>query len=312
MVVKSHCTTDVCLFAHFDRDAIVDECVLHYLGKLKELSFSIIFISTSPLGGGEQAKLSGCCDDVILRPNVGLDFGSWSLGLSKYGQAINGRLLLANDSVYAPVGDLQHSFARLTAEPGDFYGIVESIDTSPHLQSWFLLFENHVVRSAVFQAIFAQRFEDMNKPEIIRRGEIGLTAALSEGGFKYRALYQPKRSGPVAQHYPFSAPCYLWRELIDDGIPFLKVSVVPDRLDSADLKRVVGARDPALARLIPAHQQRLRLPARSYRFGEVLLARFIQIDYWSHRHGRRAIEAVNFVLCALLLTLSRVKQRWFA
>ena len=71
--------TDLCLFAHFDKDSIVDDYVLHYLAKLKELPFSIIFISASPLGGGEQAKLAGCCDDVIVRPNAGLDFGSWSL-----------------------------------------------------------------------------------------------------------------------------------------------------------------------------------------------------------------------------------------
>src|SRR4051794_30873889 len=101
---------DLCLFAHFDKDAFVDDYVLHYLAALKDLSFSIVFITTSPLSADEQAKLAGLCNDVILRSNAGLDFASWAVGLQRYADTLDGRLLLVNDSVYAPVGDLPRAF----------------------------------------------------------------------------------------------------------------------------------------------------------------------------------------------------------
>src|SRR5262245_35466952 len=173
---------DLCLFAHFDKDAIVDDYVLHYLAALKGRSFSIVFITTSPLSADEQAKLAGLCDDVILRPNAGLAFGSWALGLQRYGDAIDGRLLVVTVRVYGPVGDLARAFTRLTAERADFYGMVESLAVAPHLQSWFLLFENHVVRSSAFRAAFAHRFENMTKDDVIKAGELGLSAALSAAG----------------------------------------------------------------------------------------------------------------------------------
>ncbi|HTV30272.1 MAG TPA: hypothetical protein VMF32_21150, partial [Xanthobacteraceae bacterium] len=97
---------DVCLFAHFDKDDRIDDYVLRYLAQLRELNFSIVFISTSRLPAAETARLQGTCCDVILRDNAGLDFASWSVGFAKHAAAIGGRLLLANDSVYGPVGSL--------------------------------------------------------------------------------------------------------------------------------------------------------------------------------------------------------------
>src|SRR5262245_49341428 len=225
---------DLCLFAHFDKDAIVDDYVLHYLAALKRLSYSIVFITTSPLNADEQAKLAGLCDDVIVRPNAGLDFGSWAAGVQRYADTLDGRLLLVNDSVYAPVGDLPGAFARLTAAPADFYGMVESLAVAPHLQSWFLLFESHVVRSPAFRAAFEQPFKDMTKDDVIKAGELGLSAALSAAGFRHTALYRPKDAGRLARTYPFNPPHYLWHQLIDDGLPFLKIELVRDRLDEAD------------------------------------------------------------------------------
>ena len=47
---------DVCLFAHFDKDDRLDDYVLRYLAKLKELNFAIILISTSHLAAADIAR----------------------------------------------------------------------------------------------------------------------------------------------------------------------------------------------------------------------------------------------------------------
>ena len=68
--------TDVCLFAHFDVQGTVDDYVKRYLRILKELSFSTVLISTSPLGAAEQREIAPFCADIMLRPNAGLDFAA--------------------------------------------------------------------------------------------------------------------------------------------------------------------------------------------------------------------------------------------
>jgi lipopolysaccharide biosynthesis protein len=300
--------TDICFFSHFDRDSIVDPYVLHYLAGLKQLSFSIVFISASRLGGDDQAALAPYCDDVILRPNLGLDFGSWAAGLRKHANAVDGRLLLVNDSVYGAIDDLRPALARLTAEHCDFYGMVESTAPVAHLQSWFLLFENQVVTSAPFKSIFARAFETMDKSEIIRSGEVGLSRSLRMSGFKYRALYQPTQAGPVARNLPFNPMNYLWRELIvEAGVPFLKVGAMRNYLSEADMRPVVAPRNAALADMIAAHQRRINAPVRPMGIGHLVFQGFIETDHRLYRRGSRLLAAVNFLLCALLFKLT---NRW--
>jgi lipopolysaccharide biosynthesis protein len=278
---------DVCLFAHFDKDARVDDYVLWYLRKIKELGFSTVFISTSLLPQSEIERVQPYCFEVILRENSGLDFGSWSMGFAKHCGAIHGRLLLANDSVYGPTGNLEVALNRLTAAKADFYGFVESFEIAPHLQSWFLLFEPWVVRHAAFKSVLAQPFSAMTKRRIVENGEIGLSRRLVGSGFRYNALYQIDGAGLAARWLHASPMLFLWRELLCDvGIPFLKVQLLRDRPagveDVTVILRVAKDRDPEFCALVESHLSRMNpgaLPNQARSF-----------DLWrSIRHQRLAL-----------------------
>lgn len=252
---------DVCLFAHFDKHDSVDNYVWRYLAKLKELNFSIILVSTSRLSAADIARLNSVCDDVIIRDNKGLDFASWSAGFAKHGSAIGGRLLLANDSVYGPIGSLGDALERLTRTAADFYGMVESVEIAPHLQSWFVLLQPWVVRAAALKAVLAQPFAAMTRPQIVRAGEVGLSRQLMAAGFCYEALY---RSGGVAGLPPRHGanPMLLhWRELLFDvGVPFLKIELLRDNPigieDPETILRDVERIDFEISTLIRSHLAR--------------------------------------------------------
>ena len=255
---------DVCLFAHFDKDNRVDDYVLHYIRSLRQLNFSIIFISATRIGPADVARLSADCDDVMLRENAGLDFGSWSAGFQKHGAAIEGRLLLANDSVYGPVGSLQLALARLTATAADFYGFVESMEVTPHLQSWFLLFESAVVRHAAFRQIMEQPFRTMSKKQIIARGEVALSSRLLDAGFRYRALCDRSRPVFTPPRHAMNPMLLFWREmLVDCGIPFLKIELLRDNPlgieDAAAILHGGGTDRPGGVRNYRGHIWRERL-----------------------------------------------------
>lgn len=272
---------DVCLFAHFDKDDRLDDYVLRYLTKLKELNFAIVLISTSRLAATEIAKAERLCSDVIVRGNGGgLDFASWSAGFARHGDAIGGRLLLANDSVYGPVGNLGSALDRLTGAAADFYGMVESVEITPHLQSWFILLQPQVVRSAAFRSIMAQPFTTMTRPEIIRFGEVGLSQQLTAAGFHYDALYRHNGTATLPPRHDANPMLLYWREaLFDAGVPFLKITLLRDNPIGVDgapaILRQVEQIDPEICSLIRAHLARTaaagptrprRTPLARYRY----------------------------------------------
>ena len=117
---------NLCLFAHFDAFNRVEPYVLRYVEAIHSCDFEVVFISTAMIPDTDCAALLRFCREVIRRPNTGLDFASWATGYAKYGHNFEGELLLANDSVYGPIGKLDDALSRLRALPGDVRGMVEA------------------------------------------------------------------------------------------------------------------------------------------------------------------------------------------
>lgn len=254
---------DFCLFAHFDKDDEVDDYVLRYLEHIKELNFAIVFVSTARLPRAEVDRIRSHCFDVIVRDNDGLDFGSWAAGFAKHNAAIDGRLLLANDSVYGPIGSLSAAVDRLTSRPADFYGFVESIEIAPHLQSWFLLFEPGVVRHPTLTAILSRSYAAMSKWQIIAQGEVDLSRRLTGAGFRYNALYRSSQASLVERCLLGNPSHFLWRELLfEERIPFLKVELLRDNpAGLEDAERILDAVDrfdPEFSSIMRRHLARMR------------------------------------------------------
>jgi lipopolysaccharide biosynthesis protein len=312
---------DVCLFAHYDKDDRVDDYVLWYLRNIGDLSFSIVFISTARLNSSDVARLRALCCDVILRENTGLDFGSWSAGFAKYGADINGRLLLANDSVYGPIGSLAAAINRLTSERADFYGLVESVEVAPHLQSWFLLFEPWVLKNAKFRAIFAQPFSAMTKKQIIARAEISILRQLTNAGFHYRALYEIRKAGLAARCFSASPMLFLWRELLCDvNVPFVKVRLITDNPPGVENARtiiqVVKQIDPKVSLMMKSHVRRMtdgRLPDKPRGSALWKLMRhsrsvLLRRGYHLSRENKHVAEMWNLVKLMPFIIVQRVLQ----
>jgi Rhamnan synthesis protein F len=305
---------DVCLFAHFDHDGRIDDHVVRYLESLQTTGFRIVFVTASRINSSDRQRLARICDDVILRENRGLDFGSWSEAYGRHRGSIKGRLLLTNDSVYGPIGNLGLTLQRLLAVPADVYGLVECNLTAPHLQSWFLLLENRVAQGDVFAALMSQPFAEMAKADVIKAGEIALSRRLLAAGYRLRALSTAGSGGPLSRLFPIHPMHPLWREMIEgEGVPFLKVELLRDNptavADLVDVPAVVSGHAPDLVAMIERHQARTRrahvaiegstLRRRGYR---------IRAEYRLMRSGRVTesyLAAAAFLLLAVPYRLVR-------
>ncbi len=177
-----------CVFAHYDRDAVVDPYVRYYLSALLQEVDKLVFVSVSELSADACSSLEDMGCMVHLRPNVGYDFCSYQYGLQQLDWDDFDELLLCNDSVYGPVVPLAPVFQAMAARGIDGWGLTENFEIDRHLQSYFLVFTARVLRSQVFRAFWDGVEVLSDKREIIRRYEVGLSQTLREAGFELAAL----------------------------------------------------------------------------------------------------------------------------
>ncbi|HDL8558102.1 TPA: hypothetical protein PXS24_004580, partial [Yersinia enterocolitica] len=120
-------TNRVCIFAHYDKDNIIDPYVIYYLKKLKEANIDVVFVSVSNILNTELIKPYTI--NIINRDNIGYDFMSWQVGLASINDIQQyDELIFCNDSCYGPLYPLDHILNKFTDDGNtDFWGITDNI-----------------------------------------------------------------------------------------------------------------------------------------------------------------------------------------
>ncbi len=185
----------VIIFAHFDPDDRLDPYVVHYLKALSNLG-RIVFVSTSRLAKGDMDVVRKIACSATTRPNIGYDFMSWKLGIeiaTASGMLDDGckELIICNDSVYAPLFPLEEMFRAMESRDCHYWGITDSAQPPYgwHLQSYFLVFRQAVLKEARFWSFWQDIVPISDKMEIVARYEVGLAHMLGSEGFKGEAYF---------------------------------------------------------------------------------------------------------------------------
>lgn len=269
----------VCFFAFYHQDAIVADHVVHYLRALVAAGFATIVLSASPLPPDQCARLEAAGVDVMLRDNRGMDFGGWIDACQRFFPLQAEFLLLANDSVYAPVGSLDAFIERLVSVPADFYGAVASREIAPHLQSWFVLLRPEAFQSEAFAKVMEHR-PHSTKLALVTDYEVGLSQRLLAAGLRYHAAFSLEGRGAIAAAMPYNPAHLLWREMIESGVPFLKVELLRLNLmratDTAQWRAVVRTH---AAELVPMIEADLARRGADKRPGLLAMSRLPAV-YW--------------------------------
>jgi lipopolysaccharide biosynthesis protein len=288
----------VALFVHFDGAGAVRPHVLRYVEALHELGLSVVFVTNSGfLRPDALEALKPLCAAVIIRRNVGYDFGAMREGLEQLAlpPPDTELLLIANDSVYGPLQPLTDIFPKVDFGKADLWGATESWQTRYHLQSYFLIAGRRVLESEAWRSFWRDVRPVSSKPWIIARYEIGLTQWLLRAGLRCAALwpyydlvqdidpllledrkerrrvhdaamharrYQARHIRTcVMQNRPLNPTSDLWRQLLNAGFPFIKRELLRDNPgdvpDAADWREVVQGRTGADTTLIERDLQRI-------------------------------------------------------
>lgn len=268
----------LCVFAHYDRDGIIDDYVVHYLSELARLGCDIVFVSTAPgLRDGTIERIRPYCSRIMWRENVGYDFGSWRDGLATCGDLSRyDRIVIVNDSVYGPLRDLGEVFDAMAARGAPAWGITDSLRYGRHLQSYFMVFERPVIESEAFRNFWRDLPDYRYKHVVILQCEVGLSRRLARAGFRLDALCDfatimgslrgaaaGKGSGLRMAGVPVNATHWGWRALIEEhGCPFIKVQLLRDNpkgiTDVEQWEAIVGSASDYDTGLIRRHLDRMR------------------------------------------------------
>jgi len=258
---------NLCLFAHFDPDGVIDPYVVRYLEGLKTMDCEIVFVSGS-VNEAECAKVAHLCSEFIFRNRNGRDFGSWYLAIKHCRDRFSQyhHIIWANDSVYFPVHPVDDLVSRMDAMALDVWGIHESdqrlglgrFETPEyHLQSFFLGFSERAVSAGILDD-YVDRYEHypaQSKPGQIRMFEywtalraIGLglrTGALCKVEVMHDAVAKQDRS--LIPVHNINPTIHLWRQSLSwYKSPTLKVELLRrDHFGVFSFEHFAGLVDPA-------------------------------------------------------------------
>ncbi len=259
----------VVLFMHFDRYGGVRPQLLNYMRELVANGRSVVFVTNAGmLTAAAEAAVRAVCTGVIVRRNVGYDFGAWRDAIDhlKLPRADTQEVILANDSVFGPLAPLGDVLDRLDYHAADVWGLTESWQVKYHLQSFFIAFGPAALRAPAFKKFWASVRPVPAKSYVVKTYEIGVTQAMVRGGLRVSALWSYEallkavdmrsftavinesettigKLDPIIRNRKFQVlrlrdaiarrvalnpTSDLWRQLLLSGFPFIKRELLRD------------------------------------------------------------------------------------
>ena len=219
------------VYFHFDPHHQVRDYVVAALSSLRPHANHILLVSNSPISEVDRARLATCCDEILPRPNEGLDVGAYRAGLEHLGWerlADFDELILTNHTYYAPLRPWEEVLAR-AANWGDisFWGMTEHAAMRPHpflaqrelprhLQSHWIAVRRRLLTDPVFREYWEQMPPVSSYRDSIQWHESRFTGHFAELGHTWQVAFPVDRyrsENPAIEEAP---------ALLADGCPLLK------------------------------------------------------------------------------------------
>lgn len=212
-------TTSV-VVAHWDAQQQIDPYVQYMCRSFKSQGWHVVLASADPLNASNDLLESkpDWVDAIVYRTCPGYDFTSWKCALSCLPSLYSAHeLVLCNDSVFGGIGSYEKMHNRMDEVNCDFWGISESREQCPHLQSYYLVFRQRVLSNNAFKSFFdVLPLSSSRKTAIL--GETSFSLWLALHGLRPAALVPfDERLEPS-----INPSCEEWRLLMEAGAPIFK------------------------------------------------------------------------------------------
>jgi hypothetical protein len=186
----------IAVVALFPRRSILDSA-LRLVDQLISNEYQVVAVinSQTKFNAAWLFELEQRDITIILRPNIGRDFGAYQAGIryiqSSPSYKLIDRLVIANDSVYY-FPDSRVFLDNLLAQTSIWVSMYVNFQFHLHAQSFFESFSSEVFLDENFIS-FWKRYKPTDiRHNVIRKGEVELTRRLIKAGFTPKAYVSPE------------------------------------------------------------------------------------------------------------------------
>ena len=169
------------IFVAFHNPSQIPQSNLNYIKILKKSLFEIVYVHNGHLEKKLVDKLQKIGCFVIIRENIGQDFGAWKdiISLLQEYKILNKLkwLLLCNDSNFCLGGKNSDSFITKFNESMDnkdlydFICLNSNFEGSLHYQSYFICLSKNILKMQKFRKFWEEYIPIDNRYHAIRNGE---------------------------------------------------------------------------------------------------------------------------------------------
>ncbi len=162
-----------------------------WLEALSRNRVNLVIVVNSNSSDSVLNELTSLSHTVIIRHNIGRDFGAYKdalIYLKKYIEGID-TIILGNDSVYYCGKDLDKLISSFIECP-DLCGITDNHDTRYHIQSYLLSFGKDLLRQDVFWQFWKSYLPIGTRHWAIMKGEIAFSQKMIQAGVKIKVLFK--------------------------------------------------------------------------------------------------------------------------
>ena len=184
--IETISSNGIAIVALYPRDGILSS-VHRLIDSLGESNYSVLVVmNQSKLSDAWYESLSNKPIEILIRPNIGRDFGAYKIGFihaEKNGYLVNtNHLLFANDSVLYGPRSLDFVKSMLKTER-PWHAMFVNYQFHTHAQSFFQVFESHIFRSRSFSEFWHSYYPSELRHHAINNGEAGLSSTCIALGF---------------------------------------------------------------------------------------------------------------------------------
>jgi lipopolysaccharide biosynthesis protein len=219
---------EVCIYVTYAPGSVVPEYSQFHARAWASAGFQVLLVlNTNAFDEDPQTDETRFASGVLVRENRGYDFGAWASALLQL-PAIRAASLVAlvNDSMYGPLDTFGSMLHRARTIEADVIGVTESREFGRHFQSFLVFFRTRALNSDAFWN-FWRKIRAGGRIVAVYRYELRLMNSLERAGLQCAALFRSRdRRNPTLTR---------WRELIDEGLPYLKIALLRDNLFNVDL-----------------------------------------------------------------------------
>lgn len=235
------------IFVFFDKDGIVDDYIVYLLDELYKILERLIIVCNGALLSEGKAIFERYTDEIFLRENVGFDAAAWQFALIEkvgFEELENyDQLILLNDTFYGPFYSFEDMFFQMDAKKVDFWGITIHGKTDDgwgiceygylpeHIQSYFIVYENKLITSDIFETYWKSLPIANSFSEAVCFNEARQTKFFADAGYSYSVLCDTR---DLENGYSYSDNHYIYNPFMlikNFNCPILKRKVfLADRI----------------------------------------------------------------------------------